>query len=355
MLDPNSARSRKASALSVGPLLRSMNEYARLYRRREEQKRRRRRLRLAGLLALGLLGLGGYLAAHVLNRDASPSGGTGPTESREGRATSSSSPTVATSTRRAEPLVTELLTPADRESFRRLVRKLGGTSALAVSGIGFDQPVSEVGTLRLGVAWSTIKVPIAIAIVKRAGGHPSASEQSLLSRALTASDNSAAEELWSSLGPPSAAAAAVRSVLASTGDTSTHVETRVLRPGYTSFGQTQWPLAAQQRFIAGLPCIPNSEPVLSLMQQVIPDQRWGLGSLGADTQFKGGWGPDPDGRYLVRQMGIVMLANGRSLAASIATMPGDGTFETGTADLTEIAKWLIAHVNQRVSPAECRA
>jgi len=215
--------------------------------------------------------------------------------------------------------------------------------------------VSQVGTLRDGVAWSTIKVPIAIAIEIRARGHPTASEQSLLTRALTASDNSAAEELWTSLGPPSAAASAVRNVLASTGDTSTQVETRLLRPGFTSFGQTQWSLAAQQRFIAGLPCLPNAEPVLSLMEQVLPGQRWGLGSIGADTQFKGGWGPELDGRYLVRQMGIVRLANGRPLAASIATLPGDGSFETGTANLTQIARWLIAHVDaSSVPPEECR-
>lgn len=156
--------------------------------------------------------------------------------------------------------------------------------------------------------------------------------------------------------PLSVAAAAVRRILAATGDTSTNVETRVLRPGFTSFGQTQWSLAAQQRFIAGLPCLANSEPVLSLMRQIVPDQRWGLGSLGADTEFKGGWGPDPAGPYLVRQMGIVRLANGRSLAASVATMPADGKFETGTANVTQIARWLISHVDgRRARPRNARS
>ena len=85
-------------------------------------------------------------------------------------------------------------------------------------------------------------------------------------------------------------------------------------------------------------------PVLSLMQQVVPDQRWGLGSLGAETQFKGGWGPIP--AALPRSAdGNRQLANGRSLAASIATMPADGSFETGTAHLTQIAQWLIDHVD----------
>jgi hypothetical protein len=314
---------------------------------------------VAGLLvALGLLGIGGYIAAHALNRDANPSrtsaGSSGPSEPRS-RATSTDSPTVGTRPRRAEPVQTELVTAADRASFRRLERKLGGTSGLAVSAVGLDPMVREVGTLREGVAWSTIKVPIAMAVERRADGHPSASEQSLLTRAITASDNSAAVALWSSLGTPDAAAAAVRGVLAETGDTSTRVETQILRPGFTSFGQTHWSLVAQQRFIAGLPCLPNSAPVQSLMEQVVADQQWGLGTLGADTQFKGGWGPEPDGRYLVRQMGIVRLTGGRRLAASMATMPADGTFETGTANLTEIAQWLIAHVDaRRVSPSGCR-
>jgi hypothetical protein len=309
-------------------------------------------------VALGLLGIGGYIAAHALNRDAKPSrtsaGSSGPSEPRS-RATSTDSPTVGTRPRRAEPVQTELVTAADRASFRRLERKLGGTSGLAVSAVGLDPMVREVGTLREGVAWSTIKVPIAIAVERRSDGHPSASEQSLLTRAITASDNSAAVALWSSLGTPDAAAAAVRGVLAETGDTSTRVETQILRPGFTSFGQTHWSLVAQQRFIAGLPCLPNSAPVRSLMEQVVADQRWGLGTFGADTQFKGGWGPEPDGRYLVRQMGIVRLTGGRRLAASMATMPADGTFETGTASLTEIAQWLIAHVDAKsVSPSGCR-
>jgi hypothetical protein len=319
---------------------------------------------VAGLLAaLGLVGFGGYIGTHVLTRDTKPSrASAGSIESTEPRsraqerpATSGASATAGTRPGQTKPVQIEPLTAADRASFRRLERNLGGTSALAVSAIGLTPLVREVGTLQEAVAWSTIKVPIAMAVERRTDGHPTASEQSLLTRAITASDNSAAVTLWSSLGSPDVAAAAVQRILAETGDTSTRVETRVLRPGFTSFGQTQWSLLAQQRFIAGLPCLPNSDPVRSLMEQVVPDQRWGLGTLGADTQFKGGWGPEPDGRYLVRQMGIVRLAGGHSLAASMATMPADGTFATGTANLTEIAQWLIAHVDaRRLSSSGCR-
>jgi hypothetical protein len=334
-----------------------MDEYARLYRRREEQRRRRRRRRIVGLLgALGVLALGGYFATRMLNPDATSSrtsaGSIGLSEIRSGPNVGS----VASRTGRIEPARTDFLTAADLASFQRLERNLGGSSGLAASAIGLKQRVLEVGTLRDGVAWSTIKVPIALALEARAQDHPTASEQSLLTRAITASDNAAAETLWSSLGAPSAAATAVQTILATAGDTSTRVETQVLRAGFTSFGQTRWSLRAQQRFIASLPCLPNSEPVLSLMEQVVSDQRWGLGSLDAETQFKGGWGPDPDGGYLVRQMGIVRVRNGRLLAVSIATSPADGSFDTGTANLTQIAQWLVAHVDARsVPPSNCSA
>jgi len=336
-----------------------MSEYARL-NRREEQKRRRRRRRAAGLFsALALLVASGYAATHALNRDAKPSrtrqANRNGAQERSPTTTTVGTRTRRTRTGRTRPAQTGLLTAAARGSFRRLEKDLGGSSGLAVSSVGLDPLVHEVGALREGVAWSTIKVPIAMAVEIRAKGHPTATEQSLLSRAITASDNSAAEALWSGLGPPSAAAAAVHGVLASAGDASTEVEGRVLRPGFTSFGQTQWSLAAQQRFIAALPCLNNSKPVLSLMQQIQPDQRWGLGSLGVDAQFKGGWGPDPGGQYLVRQMGIVRLSNGRSLAVSMATMPATGTFEGGIANLNQIARWLLDHVDStQVSATQCR-
>lgn len=153
------------------------------------------------------------------------------------------------------------------------------------------------------------------------------------------SDNAAAEELWASLGPPAAAAAAVERVLASAGDGSTRVETRILRPGFTSFGQTQWSLAAQVELMAALPSLPHSESIRALMRRLVPEQRWGLGALGEDAELKGGWGPDPDGRHLVRQMGIVGLASG-PLAVAMATIPADGTEASGTANLDRLADWL---------------
>jgi hypothetical protein len=92
------------------------------------------------------------------------------------------------------------------------------------------------------------------------------------------------------------------------------------------------------------------------MDQIVPEQRWGLGSLGASTQFKGGWGPGLDGGYLVRQMGILRLSNGRLLAVSMMTTAPNGSFGTATSNLSQLARWVVEHVDAGAVPAsECRA
>jgi beta-lactamase family protein len=224
-------------------------------------------------------------------------------------------------------------------SFEALEAAIPGAVGLALAAVGSAPEIEELGALRGGVAWSTIKVPIALAVEARSEGRSTDRERELIADALTVSDNRAAEELWASLGAPADAASAVESLLALAGDTSTRVETRILRPGFTPFGQTQWSLAAQVRLMAALPGLPHSEPVRQHMRRVAPEQRWGLGALAEDAELKGGWGPDPDGRSLVRQMGIVSIA-GRPLAVAIATMPADGTEASGTENLDRLAEWL---------------
>ena len=239
-----------------------------------------------------------------------------------------------------------ILSAADRASFTRLEASLGGESGVAVSGLGIGERVESAGTLRTGVAWSTAKIPVAMAVI--AGGGAVA-QQGDLTSAVTASDNAAAVRLWESLGGGQAAASAADGQLRQAGDTHTHMESRSLRgPGYTPFGQTDWSLSDQVRFTAGLPCSQSGTQVRSLMSQVVAGQRWGLGSAGVAAEFKGGWGPGSQpgsgGGYLDRQMGIVTI-NGKPLAVAIATVPADGSHASGTGNLTAIARWVIAHAN----------
>jgi hypothetical protein len=51
-------------------------------------------------------------------------------------------------------------------------------------------------------------------------------------------------------------------------------------------------------------------------------------------------------RHLVRQRGIIKLSSGQVLAAARVTIPADGSVEQGTANLDEIARWLIAQVSR---------
>jgi hypothetical protein len=241
-----------------------------------------------------------------------------------------------------------LLSSADQHSFAALSASIGGRNGVAVSAVGRDQPATEVGTLRTGVAWSTIKTGIALAAYYQGHGAVSASTRALLRRAITASDNAAAQSVWDNvLGGGGHAASLVRHVLALAGDTQTVVHSRVSRPGFTAFGQTPWSLRNQLAFMAAMPCVQNGAPVLSLMGQVIASQRWGLGSAGPGTSavFKGGWGPARSGPYLVRQMGLLTLPGGRQVAVTMATVPRDGSFASGTRNLTRIARWLAGHVN----------
>jgi hypothetical protein len=159
--------------------------------------------------------------------------------------------------------------------------------------------------------------------------------------AITESDNAAAESIWASLGDPVTAARKVQDVLEQAGD-PTHVEWRKLRPEFTAFGQSDWALVDQVRFLAYASCDKQDEPTFDLLSQVEPDQRWGLGTI-PNTGFKGGWGPSLTGSYLVRQMGVLTTPAGQT-AVAVAVQPASGSFSDGTRDLTEVARWLTDHL-----------
>ncbi|MDX6378807.1 MAG: hypothetical protein QOE98_3110 [Gaiellaceae bacterium] len=238
----------------------------------------------------------------------------------------------------------QILSAADRASFAGVAASLGGRSGVAVAGLGLDTSVEAAGTLRSGVAWSTAKVPVAMAAID-AG----AAQQPNLTAAITASDNQAALRLWSSLGGGQKAASAANAQLRAAGDARTQVQSQtVAGSGYTPFGQTMWSLSDQARFTAGMACTQAGGQVLGLMGRVVAGQRWGLGSAGVDAQFKGGWGPGTQpgaaGGWLDRQMGVLSIA-GRPLAVAIATSPRDNSHATATRNLTAIARWVVEHAD----------
>lgn len=222
--------------------------------------------------------------------------------------------------------------------FARLESTLHAKAGIAVGAVGEEQDPTVWGDLRSGPAWSTVKVPLILAAY-RAGRPPGVTDE--MTAAITESDNAAAESIWSSLGDPATAAHEVDAVLRGAGD-PTSVESRRVRPEFSAFGQTEWPLTDQVRFLSDAWCDTANAPIFALMGRVEADQSWGIGTLGG-SRFKGGWGPSPTGRYLVRQMGVLVVPHGL-VAVALAAEPDSGSFEDGVADLTEMAGWLHSHI-----------
>jgi hypothetical protein len=229
--------------------------------------------------------------------------------------------------------------PAGLEAdFKHLATTLNAKVGIAFSAVGDGQNPTRWGEWQKGPAWSTIKVPLVIAAYRQQQP-PQITDA--MRAAIVESDNTAAEAIWEAMGDPPTAAQQVQQILKETGDPTT-VESRKLRPEFTAFGQTIWSLDDQVRFTARAACNTDDEPIFNMMGQIESSQGWGIGSI-SGTQFKGGWGPDRSGKYLVRQIGVLTTPTGK-VAVAIATEPASGSFADGTQQLGEVAKWLKAHL-----------
>ncbi|MFI9407552.1 hypothetical protein [Nocardia sp. NPDC052316] len=222
-----------------------------------------------------------------------------------------------------------------------------GRLGLAIMPVGGDQVVS-FGDWTTGPAWSTMKVPLTIAALRRNPGNATYA----VSAAITASDNAAADTLWQSLGSNQEAAQAVQSVLREGGDTKTTVPATRARSEHSAFGQAEWSLAEQVRFASRLPCLPQSATVINLMEQVQSAQRWGLGAF-SGAEFKGGWGPDASGAYLVRQFGLISTPSGQ-IAIAFAAQPDSGAFSDGMTMLDKLSTVISQHLDE-LSGGRCPA
>lgn len=201
----------------------------------------------------------------------------------------------------------------------------GGRLGVAVAG---EAGQVSAGDAAATPAWSTIKVPIAVAALRADEAlYPSAVS------AITVSDNTAAENLYRAVGP-----GAVNEVLAEAGMAAT-LNTEVVRPEFSTFGQTLLTPAQEAQLAGTLACLDGAGDVLGLMGSIDPGQG-GLGVL-PGAKFKGGWGPGTDGAYQVRQLGLIPLADASFAAASLSAFPADGSFATGQLMLTAAANRLV--------------
>lgn len=251
-------------------------------------------------------------------------------------------------------------------SWAELARSTPARLGIAVLPLGAGAR-QAFGSLRSGHAWSTIKVPILVTLMRE--GRLDAEEEGWARAALTASDNEAAAALFARLeaahGGLHGASTAVEATLRRAGDRATVVATAPPPPGAIStFGQTEWSVEASATFFRSLAagCLLDSSGtayVLGLMEEVVPEQRWGLGKAIFPKRwrvgFKGGWGPEgsASGPYLVRQSGVLLDA-GAGVAVAIVARPESGSFDAGVEALDRVSAWLANELNPGAgSQAHC--
>nr|EMP12267.2 hypothetical protein ISGA_2631 [Gordonia sp. NB41Y] len=255
-----------------------------------------------------------------------------------------------------EPLRTWLTPPeppqkALAKSFepfqKSLAKTYPGTVGIAIVPVGSDSAIT-LGKVSTGRAWSTLKVPVSLAAERRLGSAVVSREV----KAITFSDNDAAEDLWAALGTTRQSVDAVAAVLREGHDVRTHVSSELDTP--SSFpGYSMWSLADQARFGAHLPCMPGSTRVLDLMGSVGPNQRWGVADLARTSRtvtgsaVKGGWGPGTglSSAFFVRQIGVITTGRGQ-FAVSLAAVPKSNSFSDGAAMLTRVGDWLGRNITK---------
>lgn len=218
-------------------------------------------------------------------------------------------------------------------ALQHLSRRLAADVGVAIASAGGRAEV--FGPWVSGVAWSTVKVPLAVAALRAGVEGP-------VTEAIVDSDNAAAEELWSRLD--SAGQPLVQAVIREAGDDVTVVESRRLRAEYTPFGQTRWALLDQARFAAGLTRVLGASPVIELMSGLCAEHRWGLAAKGYAA--KGGWGPGLEGEYMVRQFAVVPGESGIVGVALAAEMRAGG-YEAGVEVIDALADWVVDRLAQQ--------
>jgi hypothetical protein len=262
---------------------------------------------------------------------------------------------TAVATQNPLATTTPILRAGASASFRRLAASLPGRVELAVTPLGAG-PTEILGGDTAAHGWSTTKVPVLVALLRARGESGlTAQERVWASAAITVSDNQAILDLFGDLeqlkGGLVGASDYIDTILRRSGDDETTVATAPPPPGgVTTFGQTEWSPSETLKFFRALArgcLLPTAQTtyVLDLMENIEPSESWGLGSahFGVPVAFKGGWGPEPTGSYLVRQSAIIDPGSSRGVAVAIVALPsetGSGSFTAGTQMLTDTAQWL---------------
>lgn len=204
----------------------------------------------------------------------------------------------------------------------RAVARFGGTAAIAFS----DGKTFRVwGDDAPHYSYSTVKVPISVAALRH-----NRANMGKVRAAITYSDNAAATTMRSSVP-----AGSVDRVVNEAGS-------RTAAPVTGWWGNTPWSTSQQAKFVANLPCVAGAKPVVDLMGQVVPEQRWGVGRI-PGAKIKGGWAPR-DGRWMFRQMARIPTKHG-VVAVALTARPGSG----GYGDAQAMINMLADGISQQLS------
>jgi hypothetical protein len=295
----------------------------------------------------------GGAAAYLPHHSYTGSGGAPAVVAPDPRAfaTGSTPPSPSTPTPAAS---TGVLRGGFHASFARLSASLPGRVQIAVAPVG-EGRIQTLGGDTPAHGWSTTKVPVLVALLRSRGRSGlTGAERQWAQAAITASDNQSVLDLFGDLerthGGLIGASAYIQALFRASGDPQTIVATAPPPSGaVTTFGQTEWAPGQAVKFFRALGqgCLLSSSPsgyVLGLMENIVPGESWGLGAAGftGPVAFKGGWGPEPSGAYLVRQSGIIAPGSPGAVAVSLVAYPGRGgdSFATGTQILSQTARWL---------------
>lgn len=223
--------------------------------------------------------------------------------------------------------------PILRSQLAALVADSGVDLQIVVAGTGFT--ATSVGKVDQDTAWSTIKVPIAIAAMTTGSPDPDDVEQ-----AISVSDNDATMHLWSLLGEGTGAADTVQKVISRLGDSRTVVLPDDDAGPDQPFGMTRWRATDQLRFTEGLACATDaaSVRVRGHMARIDPSEQFGLAGI-HPSMVKGGWGIEDDGDYTIRQMAVLPHGGGYSAVVFIAQGPQGDVDRT----VATLRTWFTAH------------
>lgn len=204
-----------------------------------------------------------------------------------------------------------------------------GTVGIAVAN---GKDTAAVGETKPVQAWSSIKVPIAIAAMRNDDYWIDS-----MNAAIRWSDNDAAINLWFSMPEPKKQ---VAEILREADGTQKDFIEEVLDPVYEAFGEPLWSVPEQAQFANHLACIDDASEVIDAMGHIDEDQSYGLGTING-AHFKGGWGPDEEtGSYSARQFGLIPVAGGKEVAVAVFASADEGDYDTEQKMLSMIAKEL---------------